>query len=109
MAQEICKRNKFGYCMHGDLCRLLHVNTVCEKIDCDIFSCRSRHPYSCKYYKEFRRCRFLEYCKYKHEKALDSIEKETKDEPKNMKRKVDDLEKQALNKENVVELENKLL
>ena len=56
-----------------------------------------------------RRCRFLEYCKYKHEKALDNIEKETKDELKNLKRKVDDLEKQASNKENVVELQNKVL
>ena len=89
MAQEVCKRNKFGYCMHGDLCRYLHVNILCETISCDIISCNKRHPYVCKFYREFRRCKFSDYCKYKHET---NCENETKRELKTLKGKVEQLE-----------------
>ena len=69
MAQEICIRNKFGYCKHRDLCIYLHVNDLCDLTSCDIKNCNKRHPYKCKYYSEHGRCKFNDYCKYKHDNS----------------------------------------
>ena len=74
MAQEICIRNKFGYCKHHDLCRYLHVNDLCDLTSCDIKNCNKRHPYKCKYYSEHGRCKFNDYCKYKHDNSRNNYE-----------------------------------
>ena len=64
-AQISCRFNKFGYCKHRDYCRKLHVNELCDESACDISNCRLRHPYTCKFYKEYGRCKF-DPCAYKH-------------------------------------------
>ena len=65
MATQVCKFNKFGYCRYKDVCRNLHVNESCENVSCDISSCSQRHPRECRYYREYKRCKFTP-CKYTH-------------------------------------------
>ena len=103
MAQEICKRNQFGFCKYGDTCRYLHINTLCDSHSCEIFNCNKRHPYKCRFYRENGRCKFGDYCKYKHElfeKTFDignreimNLKEKMKQMEKTLKQKEDDLEK----------------
>ena len=62
---NVCKYNKFGYCRFKDTCRNFHSNEICEKYSCNITSCNQRHPRECRYYREYRRCKFNP-CKFKH-------------------------------------------
>ena len=74
MTQQICRRNKFGYCMFGgDKCRYLHIEETCENEQCDILNCQKRHPRTCNFYRDYRRCKFSDYCRYKHDQPNDQI------------------------------------
>ena len=42
------------------------MNEICQSRSCEITTCRQRHPYPCKYYTNFRRCKFSP-CAFKHE------------------------------------------
>ena len=66
MNKNVCKRNKFGYCFFGDKCRNLHVNVICVVKNCDMIVCEKRHPRSCKFYRDYGRCKFVDFCKYNH-------------------------------------------
>ena len=67
MANEgICVFNKFGYCKYSDKCRKRHINETCANKTCEVDKCLKRHPKSCWYYQEYERCKFGEYCNYKH-------------------------------------------
>ena len=68
MAKEICLINTFGYCKHGDLCRYLHVNDLCESTSCDLRNCNKR---------QFCTCKFNDYCKCKHTNYENNLEIET--------------------------------
>ena len=41
-----------------DTCRLLHVAEECENPSCDIRSCDLRHPRTCNYFRDYKRCKF---------------------------------------------------
>ena len=47
-------------------CKSIHVNKLCEDQSCDITNCDLRHPKPCKFYSEYKRCKFGEWCSYKH-------------------------------------------
>ena len=66
MATSICNFFKFGFCRYGLTCRRKHVVEVCSDASCMIENCEKRHPRVCKYYREYRRCKFGEFCCYKH-------------------------------------------
>ena len=72
-AQNVCSFFKYGYCKHGEFCRRYHEKTICDKQTCDVFSCTFRHPVICKFYKEYKRCKFNP-CSYKHEDDDSSLE-----------------------------------
>ena len=99
MAQEICKRNQFGFCKYGDTCRYLHINTLCDSNSCEIFNCTKRHPYKCRFYREHGRCKFGDYCKYKHELYEKTPDNGTKREIQNLKEKIKQMEKAMIKKE----------
>ena len=75
--QSVCLYNKFGYCKHKELCRKQHVNGICENVSCEISVCRSRHPKTCKWYREFGKCKF-DPCAFKHVEN-NSVEKLTEE------------------------------
>ena len=65
--QNFCSWFKFGYCKHKEFCRRQHINHLCEKIDCEVLSCSSRHPKTCKFYRDYGKCKFNP-CMFSHVK-----------------------------------------
>ena len=63
--QNVCSWNKFGFCKHREFCRKYHEKKLCETQACDILNCLLRHPKKCKFYTEYKRCKF-DPCAYKH-------------------------------------------
>ena len=74
--QNVCKWNKYGYCKHGEMCRKSHVKEICENSECDVSMCTFRHPKTCKYYRDYRKCKF-DPCMFLH------VEKENDSETEN--------------------------
>ena len=70
----VCQFYKYGFCKYGSRCRHHHNHTVCENDACEIFKCSFRHPRPCRFYKEFGRCKFGEYCQFSHIKLVDQEE-----------------------------------
>ena len=68
MKQNVSRKYKYGYCQYGDNCRYRHVDEICNDKTCTVFACEQRHPKICNFYREFQRCKFTTFCKYKHEK-----------------------------------------
>ena len=62
-------------CRYSDSCRFKHVTIVCDDGQCKIQNCEKRHPKICKYYRDYRRCKFTVGCKYKHENQNDKFDK----------------------------------
>ena len=63
--------HKFG--KHGDMCRKLHVNQICENPSCKVMCCLKRHPKHCKFYKNYKRCKF-DPCAFLHTDDTDTFE-----------------------------------
>ena len=102
MAQIVCKRNKFGYCYFGDRCKNLHIEEKCVDKECDILNCDKRHPRSCNFFREYRRCKFLDFCRYEHvepfsEKLIEQLDDKIKVFEKLLEKK--DVENKSLKKE----------
>ena len=74
MKQNVCRKNKFGYCIYDDTCRNRHIEEVCSDKKCSVFNCEKRHPKICNYFREFERCKFTTYCRYSHKKPTEVIE-----------------------------------
>ena len=72
--QNVCRYFKFGFCKFAMQCRLMHINQICENPSCDIKACNLRHPRICNYYRDYRRCKFGQWCYFKHENILDNIQ-----------------------------------
>ena len=72
--QNICNFNKFGFCKFRDRCRKQHVNDKCENSSCDISVCMRRHPRRCKYYSEYKRCKYGEWCRFEHVENVSNVE-----------------------------------
>ena len=90
------------------------LKTICEEDKCEIQSCNKRHPKSCRFYEMFQRCKFGEYCSFKHvETAVKDVDEkcleEIKDQLMKLEEKIDqrDLEIKRLEVENK-SLENKV-
>ena len=77
-AETVCIHNKFGYCKHGDHCWKRHVQETCRNQECDTTRCDKRHPRQCSYYRDYRRCKFGEYCAFDHSNPTDPVLEELK-------------------------------
>ena len=100
-APTLCLYNKFGFCKFGERCRRHHINEICKESSCEINSCRQRHPKTCKYFRDFGRCKFSP-CAFKHQvvtNAYDDILKEMKE----INEKIVDLESDILDKNQQIE------
>ena len=92
--EMVCLHNKFGFCKFGHTCHKRHVDVICEK-DCDTQDCQRRHPRPCKFLLNYNRCKFDDYCKYKHEnKNVGNDAKSIEDEKMNTNLKI--FEKQII-------------
>ena len=113
--QHVCSFNKFGHCKFQKKCRKMHINDICESLVCDIKVCNLRHPKVCSFYRDYKFCKFTEYCSFSHNvhhSSNDALEKEVKEIEKNLlllKEKennhdieIKKLEKEIYDKENVI-------
>ena len=64
--QTICSKNKFGFCKFGNLCRMKHLEKLCDSENCEIVNCEMRNPKDCYFYNFYGSCKFGEYCRYHH-------------------------------------------
>ena len=97
--QDVCRFYKFGFCKYKDLCRNMHVHTICENKSCDVISCNLRHPRKCSYYRDFKRCKFSEWCLFDHEENNEDVFK-IKEKLEENNKKIRDLEKIIMEKDN---------
>ena len=121
MTQAICFKNKFGYCKYTDKCKYRHVTLVCDDDKCEISNCEKRHPKICKYFRDYRRCKFTVGCKFKHEnsnaifekfeKELENIKKDNLDSQhvKEIEEKFQSLEEKLNNQQKEIEVKNALI
>ena len=95
--QNVCRYFKFGFCKYLERCRFPHVKEVCESQECDGRSCTLRHPRICSYYRDYNRCKFGEWCCFKHvEKDRISV--------KEIANKVENLEKLIKEKDEIISI-----
>ena len=73
-AQNVCRYHQFGHCKFSDKCRFIHAQERCENPECEIRSCNLRHPRKCKWFRDYRRCKFGEWCSFDHADNNDSKE-----------------------------------
>ena len=72
---RVCFKFKFGFCKFKERCVYRYVTLVCEDYQCDVSKCEKRHPKLCRYYRDYKRCKFTVGCLYKHENQYDIFEK----------------------------------
>ena len=105
-AENVCRHFKLGFCKFKNKCKSKHVNEVCEEISCEVQSCDLRHPRTCKFYSAYGRCKFGEWCFYKHEKKTNRLLDSDYQELMN---KLNQLEKKMNEKDIIIgELVNKM-
>ena len=73
-AQDVCRYHQFGHCKFSDKCRFIHAQERCENPECEIRSCNLRHPRKCKWFRDYRRCKFGEWCSFDHADNNDNKE-----------------------------------
>ena len=66
----ICQHHKFGYCKFRELCRHRHINDMCEDSECEVQFCIRRHPKRCRFYDQYKRCKFGDFCSFVHDDSL---------------------------------------
>ena len=93
-APVICAHNKFGFCKYKETCRNQHINDSCENCSCDVSRCNLRHPKKCKFYTEYKRCKFNP-CAYLHVESDDVSNAE-------ILRKLEEMSKNASEKDDII-------
>ena len=86
-AETICIHHKYGHCKFSFTCRHHHVKDICFEKLCEITNCNRRHPKPCKYFDQYQRCKFGEFCSFSHE-----IRTHESDDITNMKEKLSKFE-----------------
>ena len=60
------------------MCKKLHVNQICENTPCKVMCCLKQHPIQCKYYTNYKRCKFdpCAFLHVEHKDTFENLEKE---------------------------------
>ena len=72
-AVTVCLHYKYGFCKHREHCWKEHLETKCESSKCDGRNCEKRHPRECRFYNDYGRCKFGEFCLYNHVDRNDPV------------------------------------
>ena len=104
-AQNICIFNKFGFCKFSENCRKKHNNEKCSKSSCDVSTCQLRHPKVCRYLRDYKYCKFGEWCKFHHVEAENNSKDiiQVKKEQEILAQKLNLVEKQLEEKNKIIE------
>ena len=111
--ENLCLFHKHGHC---DTCRPYHVKEFCGNNFCETKNCLKRHPKKCKYFQDFKFCKFGVDCSFSHEvlvvesvkenelkarvESLESIVKEKEDCLKDINEKLNSMEEKYSKLEN---------
>ena len=98
----MCNHNKFGFCKFKKTFRKQHVGQLCEISSCDVLTCTLRHPKVCRYYRDFNKCKFSEWCAFAHVDKEDPS-KNHKLEIERLLVKITDIEKASVVKDEQIE------
>ena len=102
-AQKVCSYAKFGFCKLREDCDNFHPKERCTAVNCDIDSCRKRHPKLCMNFSSSGSCKFGEFCKFDHQQPMLQMMKiqiqNMQTELDNMKKKQEYMEEQDHNKD----------
>ena len=94
--ETICKFNQSGFCKFQSHCRKHHIMEICPNHKCTNMTCVLRHPKLCKYFTNFRRCKFEESCAYlhgpEHNAERDENISELEEKIENIKAKLDQID-----------------
>ena len=63
---------------------------MCENQSCEISVCTLRHPKICRYFRDFGRCKFSEWCHFRHVENIQSFDNS---EISTLKMRISDIEK----------------
>ena len=96
MESNVCKFNQFGFCKFTINCRKQHIEIICDDENCEKITCEKRHPIECRFYNIYKRCKFGEFCRYKH------CSKST-EESNTLNQKIDHLENIVRNNKTVID------
>ena len=102
--ESICKFNQSGFCKYQEHCRKQHVMDVCPTSMCNNMSHLLRHPKVCKFFTNFRRCKFGESCAYRHGPDIETGGvriSELEQEIQSVKAEISELETILLKLENI--------
>ena len=66
----VCKYEKFGFCMKREECENFHPTERCNDDNCNIVSCKKRHPQPCRFFGTEKGCRFGSSCKFDHQRQM---------------------------------------
>ena len=101
--QKVCSYAKFGFCKLREDCDNFHPKERCTAVNCDIDSCRKRHPKLCMNFSSSGSCKFGEFCKFDHQQPMLQMMKiqiqNMQTELDNMKKKQEYMEEQDHNKD----------
>ena len=61
-----CKHNYYGHCKYESTCHKRHLSETCSNFPCRNQNCEKRHPYLCRYFENFNKCKFGNKCSYLH-------------------------------------------
>ena len=75
-SQPVCKFNQTGFCKFGENCKNMHVNKLCNTLNCNKHICKNRHPRQCKYFRITEKCRFNDVCAFTHKRSGTNIKVE---------------------------------
>ena len=123
-SEAICRFNQNGYCKYKNHCFRKHVDKICENGRCSASNCNLRHPRNCKYFLQYRYCKFGQFCRFNHEEKgkehtneeidilkldLEKLKQEIHEKDKNINRKddlanrIEDIEKENKDLKNNIE------
>ena len=71
--KNVCRHNKFGFCKFGKTCKKKHLSDICVNLSdicvnlsCRTYNCLTRHPRDCYFYGFYGRCKFGNFCQFRH-------------------------------------------
>ena len=65
--ENTCLYNRFGYCKFKETCKYRHIKEKCQSRNCESENCLLRHPRECRNYRDYRRCKFGDFCLFSHD------------------------------------------
>ena len=103
--QNVCSINKYGFCKFREACRKHHIMEICQKQDCEIQKCSSRHPRTCRYYRDIGYCKFGKWCLFKHNEISNNVKEiqQITDKLKSIEKKIEEKDESIDTLEKVIE------